>query len=656
VAVVVRASPSRVVVIVVTVPLGVGAAPSDHPARCVLLVPTSRSAAAARAVAAPTSMTVSWLAAPSFAMQKIHPTSPNPTLMPPSSATGWGGTREARKRSRLIYRRSPFPRHLPCFPFPRVDHARSFLLPSPPPAGILHPRRLPAVPASRAPHLPVLFPRQSHLFIPQPAALAPGAPPLRLPVFELPSGPRTIDILPSAVHQFDALSFARKGVRIEVDIFANSAADSFTLYRKMRAYDDLASFNGLYLYDFLFMPAIIAAAASHQAFGVFVVPVLPDQPPLIFPVVKSQTSIKPGIPWFSFLLQHSLLTFNISRGVLSGAGAQLGGSSGVIAVLAQFGRNGRFKPSRGPCKEKSFDVFPIRGWPPYRQLMPVAQMWPRCSPLADSVAPILANDTSQPLPPIVVPACDPPMTLPPSPFNVSMVQRWASDYPFPRVFHLGLSAMNQSLDPFMGQRVHPVPQDDRKASEEDRMTARSKFVASKGRGNMDGPRPHRPFTNTRDLPWGLARKHHYKPSPEMRLTSDLSASFGESPSVNQGTWSPHMRRVHFAPSMTRDMMAWLGSDGTISLKDVPKCFRTIKNNPALLHLFVYKLVTKAFGTEFWTDLANPFGWIASEWGGSASWLSSNGFCTSVGSTSRRLSSIILKSSTCLCAMRAPTLW
>ena len=256
----------------------------------------------------------------------------------------------------------------------------------------------------------------------------------------------------------------------------------------------------------------------------------------------------------------------------------------------------------------------VQGWPPYRQLMPAAQMWPRCSPLADSVAPVLSQDTSPPLPPLVVPADDPPVVPVCGDFNLPLVQQWASDYPFPRVFQLAFAAMNQTLDPFMGQRSHPVPQEDRKASEEDRLIARGMFLSARQRGNMDGPRRHRPFAVARDLPWGLALKHRYVPSLERRLTSDLSASWMASKSVNQMTWSPHMRRVHFAPAMTRDMMVWMGPDGTVSLKDVPKCFRAVKNSPRLLHLFVYKLVTAAFGVEFWTDLANPFGWVASEWG------------------------------------------
>lgn len=437
---------------------------------------------------------------------------------------------------------------------------------------------------------------------------------IKLPYFPLPSRPRAIDVHPSIIHAIDALVFARRGPRLDLDVFAKSADDAFCFFYELRAFDDLASFNGLYMHDFNLMPEIIAAAASHQAFGVFIVPVLPDRAPFILPPAKSSAKAKPAVPWFNFLMQHSLLSFNLSRAAFAGAGSALGCPSGVVAVLAQFGRNGRFKTAKGACKEKSFSVSVVPGWPPTRQLQPVAHMWPRCSPLADSVAPSPALDDSPPVPQWPVPADAAPVVFPSSPWNAVWVRRVCADYPFPRVFNLAVSVMEKTLDPFVGQRDFPVLQEARSMSEEDKLVARGKMVASVERGNMDGPRSYRVFPNARDLPFGLQLKHRYIISDERRLTSDASAQWLATASINKLTWSPHMRRVHAASSQIRDMMAWVGCKGSMSLLDIPKAFRAVKLNPKLAHLFVYNVITEAFGSEFFCDLADPFGWIASEWG------------------------------------------
>lgn len=432
--------------------------------------------------------------------------------------------------------------------------------------------------------------------------------------FALPQCARSIDVDPSIIWQVDALLSSRRGPRIERDFCASSAADSFTIFEPLALYDDLASFNGLFMHNFNLMPAVIAAAASHKAFGVFVVPVLPGCGPRLQRRAKSKAKLRPPAPWFDFLLSHSLLHFELPRAAFSGPGAQLGRSCGVLAVFAQFGVNGPIKAASGACKEKSFVLHCIPSWPPSRRLQAVAQMWPRCSPLADAVAPSRADDDSPAVPLLSVPPLSPPMVPPASPWCASVVES-AADYPFPRVFKLALEVTRGVLDPFVGQRSHPVPQQPRRFSEAENHVARAKFVDARDkRGNVDGPRSARPFPNTRDMPWGIEPGKAYALVPKIRVTTDAAALGLATRSVNMLTWCPHMRRVHLMAYMLRDMVAWLGRGASVSCLDIPKCFRANKSSPSLFHLFVYRTVTEEFGVEFWTDMANTFGWVASEWG------------------------------------------
>ena len=48
--------------------------------------------------------------------------------------------------------------------------------------------------------------------------------------------------------------------------------------------------------------------------------------------------------------------------------------------------------------------------------------------------------------------------------------------------------------------------------------------------------------------------------------------------------------------------------------DIPACFRLLRLHQSLLRLFTYRVVTEEHGTQFFTDLCNPFGWTAAEWG------------------------------------------
>ena len=128
------------------------------------------------------------------------------------------------------------------------------------------------------------------IIIPEVPAQVPERIVLKIPFLQFPSFFRSIDLPSSIIYQIDALSCKVLGpnARIEADLFAPNPGASFTRpFSFESAYDDLASFNCLFFHDLDLMPEIIALAASHKAFGVFIVPVRPDDGPLILHVSKS---------------------------------------------------------------------------------------------------------------------------------------------------------------------------------------------------------------------------------------------------------------------------------------------------------------------------------------------------------------------------------
>jgi hypothetical protein len=88
--------------------------------------------------------------------------------------------------------------------------------------------------------------------------------------------------------------------------------------------------------------------------------------------------------------------------------------------------------------------------------------------------------------------------------------------------------------------------------------------------------------------------------------------------VNDLCWSPRLLSYHASPDHLRDTLAWLflcfGPGIVAWTADIPSCFRLNHLCAVLLSLFVYKVVTVAFGVEWFVDLATPFGWSPAEWG------------------------------------------
>jgi hypothetical protein len=136
-----------------------------------------------------------------------------------------------------------------------------------------------------------------------------------------------------------------------------------------------------------------------------------------------------------------------------------------------------------------------------------------------------------------------------------------------------------------------------------------------------GPLKACPYETPRVCPTSTRDKDPYDPeSDRLRLISDFSrrSSGEEGGSVNDLCWSPELLSYHATAGHIRDTLAWLflcfGTGILAWTADIPSCFRLNHLNPALLSMFVYMIVTAEYGTEWFVDLATPFGWTPAEWG------------------------------------------
>lgn len=320
-----------------------------------------------------------------------------------------------------------------------------------------------------------------------------GSPPSRSPCAELPRGSR----VPLSVHatfcsarrytkhmdfsiisQIDGLAYSLAGVRIERDVLAASGSVSYSPNYGMLQFECCSSFFGLYFTAPSLIPEVVLSAAMCRACGVFIVPIRPGAAPFD----------DKGRSWFDLLMAHSLLTFPLSSGT-----AGFGATYGVQAVLASFDFVGRLKSKRRP--ERRFPVSPIPRLDvaPFQVgVLPVVIT--RVSPEEACYTPSSSADrvaASAPLPAAMV--SDIPPSPRRSPWSVSAIQGWLSDYPCPRVKELALHVAAGDLDPFVGDLAKHVPRPNGVLSENEMLTFREKFMENVAEGRMWGPSTLAPF-------------------------------------------------------------------------------------------------------------------------------------------------------------------
>ena len=473
----------------------------------------------------------------------------------------------------------------------------------------------------------------------RPRARAPARPrPTRadlieLPRWTLPNATRSAAMRFSIVQAIDGLAYKCQGTgaRIERDVFAPNASSAVSVVHGHAPWMSTGSFCGFYFCDFEFMPEVIATVATHRGYGIFVVPMAPtEKPALSVPRkvlgadgVKRATRVRYG--WYNYLLSHSRLVMDLPPDALVDrrTGAPLRFPFKMRAVLAQFGANGQFKAA--PRKEKLFQLKRVPALDGDGPKLAVRPALPHMvSPLAHDSIPTKRDDVSPASPPF------PP--APASPAPTPLRSRWtpvlgelralAADYPCQEVAHLALEVATDGLDPFKGildkTVVHRAPSAGVACEVAAARDATMKEVAL---GRIAGPFNACPYVHARVCPTSVREKDPYDPnSTRLRLISDFSRrSTGcTTGSINDLCYSPRLLSYHALPAHIRDDLAWrhlcFGPGIQAWTADVPACFRLNHLHARLLSLFVYKIVTVAFGTEWFVELATPFGFTPAEWG------------------------------------------
>ena len=452
---------------------------------------------------------------------------------------------------------------------------------------------------------------------------------IRCPMWALPTTTRSFRLHFSYISQIDG--FASKcrgrGARIERDVLAPSGPEAVCHIHGHAAWSSPGSYCGLYLCDFEFMPAVVATVASHRGYGFFVVPCLPAAHPAI--VVQRQSSdgtkVWRSYGWYDYLMSYSLMVFDLPHDAfVTLSDRPLRFPHNVRVVLAQFGRNGNFKAI--PRQEHTFRLRRIPRLDangPKLGVRPV--LLHMSSPFADEAFPSLADDAC--------PATAPPNYCPDVPVPKALPSRWTSampafkrlaeSYPHSGVAGLAVSVLEGNLNPYRGSLSKPVVyasqrRDD--VSEVAKRAAMMKEVALPT-PRIVGPLPACPFEAARVCPTSTVNKDPYDPkSTRLRLISNFSkcARGWSTGSVNHNCWSPKLLSFHAQPSHIRYTLAWIhlvhGPGVVAWTADVPSCFRLNRLHPAILSLFVYLVHTAEHGSEWFVDLANPFGWTPAEWG------------------------------------------
>jgi hypothetical protein len=444
---------------------------------------------------------------------------------------------------------------------------------------------------------------------------------IRLPCWSVAGGKRGGPRLHlSFVAQMDGLIYSLFGVRVERDVFAPSLALSFCQVWGAPDWVSWSSFVGLFYAAPEAVESVVATAMSHQACGLFIVPVWPSHGREIVPASK----VLKGGTWFSCLREHALLEFAISGPVCTGGEVPAYGLRGFFSA---FNYAGRFK-----SKRRQERLLVVSGLPfpadDGGSMLGVCPFVPtRISPLVstDMLLPAVL-DTCDGTPPLPISTLLSPLPPPPAYWKVPIFEQWASKFPCKRIAQLAVQAVSGGMDiVFAGDQSKAVMRPNSTSIHGKESVIRESLVVEVAEGRVAGPFASCPFPSVecpmqpRSVPLSATKKKKHDPTDDrIRVVCDFSA--GGPGSVNELFWRPKFISFHCRARHIRDVLAAAQSGSGRWRKvrawggDIPCCFRHQRNRSDLLPLFVYHLSTVEFGKEFWVDLANPFGWRASEWG------------------------------------------
>jgi hypothetical protein len=315
------------------------------------------------------------------------------------------------------------------------------------------------------------------------------------------------------------------------------------------------------------------------------------------------------------LPKHILLQIPLPHNALTRNNQPYLPHCGLSAIVANFGPNRITKTRTRP--ETSIPINIVPNWPADRKLQPAPKMWTMASPLPEAGT---VQPDSSPLIHLLTPQAQPIPTPIKSSYNIPIMTSAASDYPNTRVREIAIAAMTETYDPYTGNRETPkLPLRTRNTSPASDEIIRNKFMDEVKGGFFAGPYNQPPFPNSCITPIGTRKKNKYVPedhplAQQIRILTDLSSTDHGGTSTNDLTTTPRWISSHFSAGSIRDTLAWFGEGCLVTVRDIPKCFRTLKVPGTLLFLFIYSVTTPGHGTEYFVDLCFPFGWRASEQG------------------------------------------
>ena len=417
----------------------------------------------------------------------------------------------------------------------------------------------------------------------------------------------------SLVVQLDGLLYALMGLRLERDVLATCSNESSCRFFGRGEYESCSTFIGLYDGDWGRMHEIVDMASKHLALGVFVVPVWPGQGPKILPGFSPASQKREPVSWYDALLAHSKLVVDLPRNSFSLNGRPISAPCAIQAVVADFGYIGRYKGKNGMRrKEHRWSLYKVPELLTIeRKLGAIPTVLTQESPMADELAPTASADTKK---------CDGPQEpsdAPPSQgvskWDVWTLEKFARRYPHPLVVKLALEAAGDGVDPFVGKLAKTVKQVRDWLTPDQYDECRSNMMSDVAAGETLGPYEAPPFVWYRICEiFSIPKKKHDPESKLIRLISNFAE--GNDSSINSLCWSPRLIGFHCGAKHLRDRIAQCGPGAWCWAADIPKCFRRQRVLRRLMHLFVYKVLTKEHGLEYFVDLSTPFGWSPSEWG------------------------------------------
>ncbi len=385
----------------------------------------------------------------------------------------------------------------------------------------------------------------------------------------------------SIILQLDGLLFAVFRLRLERDVCATAASESFCA-NFGAGVSPASSFCGLYMPPPPLLRAVILAVKQERGYGIFVGP------------ASSDAWLPPTITLYKELLSFSF------------TGADASPWRGVLLSFAYQGKLTRKK------KDVHFDLSVLL----HKHVPVCVGITPFCPARISSLpfSPKASDDTAKASPPLGK-APDIPKPVQNQVWNAPAMNKLSTLFPNKDVadmFMQAVSLTGASLL-FVGDRSKRVAVANGELDASMLHLIRERFVSETAKNRMMGPFTRCPFPNdwnahqARNTPLDTRRKDKYDPlSQRFRVISNFSA--GRSCSINALIYSPKLIASHLQCTQLRDTLFHMGPQARFSAIDQEDAFRADHIRLEDAHLYCYQV-----GSEWFVDLRDPFGNIKSEY-------------------------------------------